>query len=71
MQYLHLVHLAEWKNEALAGCEEVAPSTSIPTANAVRVERREILPRSDDDSPFFTDGPYIETKEYIVGSRNF
>jgi hypothetical protein len=71
MQDLHLAYLAEWKNGTLAGREQVAASASIPTADALRVERREILPRSDDDSPFFTDGPYIETKEYIVGSRNF
>lgn len=71
MQYLHLVYLAEWKNAALAGREQAAASPSIPTVDALRDERRESASRSDDDSPFFTDGPYVETKEYIVGSRNF
>jgi len=71
MPYLHLVYLAEWKNGALAGRQQVGASASIPAVDPLRDERREGASRSDDDSPFFTDGPYIETKEYIIGSRNF
>jgi hypothetical protein len=74
MQYLHLVYLAERKNGAPADRERVAasaPVAAVAAVDASRAASREIPPPSDDDGPFFTDGPYVETKEYIVGSRTF
>jgi hypothetical protein len=63
MQYLHLVYLAERKRGMLA-CRGL-PGTSPPGFQMPPHELR----RLDEEGAFFTDGPYIETKEYPAGSQ--
>ena len=68
MQYLHLVYLAEQQRRALAGRDAVATWNRFPAPDTAAVERRS--PQlQDDDCSFFTDGPFIETKEYLAGGK--
>jgi hypothetical protein len=69
MQYLPLVHLAERKREASAGRKRVPMRNGFPAPDTPRNERRRTSAPLDDDRLFFTDGPYIETKEYLAGRR--
>jgi hypothetical protein len=69
MQYLQLVYLAERKREALAGLKQVPVRSGFPALDTPRNERRRTSAPLDDDRLFFTDGPYIETKEYLAGRR--
>lgn len=68
MQYLDLVRLAEWKCKALSG-RKYAPAGE-PRMPAVGAHQDEAGVPPDDDSAFFTDGPYIETKEYTGAGRD-
>lgn len=67
MQYLDLVHLAERKRDALPGQRHMPARLRMPVVGACLDPRGN---RPDDDGPFFTDGPYIETKEYTGAGRN-
>lgn len=68
MQYLHLVYHADQKRKALAGRDDVATWNRFPALDTAAVERRS--PQLQDDGcTFFTDGPFIETKEYLAGGK--
>jgi len=67
MQYLHLVCLAEQKRKAPAGRDDVAMRGRFPALDALPDYSRRASARLDDGGAFFTDGPYIETKEYLSG----
>lgn len=71
MQYLHLVYIAEQQRGALTGREEKAPvKTRFRALDTSRDQHAPPAVPPDDDNMFFTDGPYIETKEYLAGCRN-
>jgi len=67
MQYLHLVYLAEQERKALTGRNPVPMRSRLLVLDTLPYEGRRTSAVLDDGSLFFTDGPYIETKEYLAG----
>jgi hypothetical protein len=66
MQYLHLVYLAEQRLESISAPEKAA-------ACGPPFETAPAEPDTGGASPcaggaFFTDGPFLETKEYLTAS---
>jgi hypothetical protein len=68
MQYLRLVHLAERQREARPGREQLAMPGRFPVPDVLREEPGRGCAPLDNQNAFFTDGPFIETKEYLAGS---
>jgi hypothetical protein len=68
MQYLHLVYLAEQQRKVLTGRDDAAMRGRLLALDTLPDVGRRTSAMADDGSLFFTDGPYIETKEYLAGS---
>jgi hypothetical protein len=64
MQYLHLVYLAERKPRGACPASGVDPAVGGP-----RCVGAHLYARSDNGDILVTDGPFVETKEYLAGGQ--
>lgn len=68
MQYLHLVYLAERKLKAIP--HGACPAYGVdPAVAGPRCVGAHLYARSDNGDILVTDGPFVETKEYLAGSQ--
>jgi len=71
MQYLQLVYLAEQKVKCIpqAACPAYAADPPRLAVAGPRCVSAHLCARSENGVVLVTDGPFIETKEYLAGSQ--
>lgn len=63
MHYLHLVYLAERRLEVVSASEKAGCG---PPSEGAQAEQLDADTSLRNGSEFFTDGPFLETKEYLT-----
>ena len=63
MHYLHLVYLAERRLEVVSASEKAGWA---PPSEGAQAEQLDADASLRNGSEFFTDGPFLETKEYLT-----